>query len=198
MYLVKFFLPYLFIINFAIAEDGETIIQSDKYSGKQTQDWADVQKRLAEKKAKLDTQTKLVEYMIIDISHMPQSEKMKKNPDLQIEHQKLQKLVAEYNQLSTDYETKFPERGVKESRIYKRVDNKSIEGIENELTLEGRLTNLHNKVIRQYPRSAQSADSTVQITDPKFDDKKKKKSNSPVQIKPALEKDVTEQIILQK
>lgn len=202
MYLARFLLPCIFVFSFAIAEDSEPSFQSDKYSGKQTQDWTDVQKRLAEKKAKLDTQAKLVENLIIEIAQMPQSEKLKKNPDLQIEHQKMQKLVEEYNQLSVVYQTKFPERGVKESRIYKRAASKCIEGIENELTLEGRLTNLHSKVIRQYPRSALSADSSVQVADQvveqKLDLKKKKKSKPAIQIKPAVEKDVTEQIILQK
>lgn len=159
------------------------------FSGKQSLDWMEFQQKLAEQKGKLDSQKIVVEELIAAKSHVPADQRIEAAEELQIEHRKLLKMIDDYNQRSAEYETKFPEKGVKVARIYKRVDPKSIESIENDMTLEGRLSRLHGKVIRQYPRSAnQSKDAKS----------KNKGHGQPAPPTKPVEKDVTDQIILQK
>ncbi|MBC7421525.1 MAG: hypothetical protein H7328_12430 [Bdellovibrio sp.] len=195
MYLVKIILTTLLFAQLVFAQSEEEVSAADAgtkaYSGKQSSEWADVQKKLADAKAKLEAQDILVKNLIIEKSQSTGSEQNNKNEQIQVEHRKLQKMTDDYNLLRSDYETKFPEKGVKESRIYNRAEVKSIEGMQSDLTLEGRLNKLHNKVISQYPRSANPEPAVK-----KSSDAKNKKAIPAPAVK--SEKEVTEQIILQK
>ncbi len=191
MFLTKIICSFLLSVNFVYASDAPAPVDdaAKEYSGKQSFEWADVQKKLADAKAKLEAQDALVKSLIIEKSHASDGSQAK-NEQVQAEHRKLQKMTEEYNLQSSDYQTKFPEKGVKEKRIYKRIDVKSIEGIENDLTLEGRLNKLHKKVIRQYPRSRNPRPIVHKNSDPKM------KNAAPVA--PPDDTDVTDSIILKK
>ncbi len=198
MYLAKIFIGFLtvqFFFTWSVrAEEEESHGQAgtagavENYSGKQSLDWVEVQKKLAELKGKLDSQSNVVEGLILARAQAPAKEKVKRSEEIEVEHRKLQKLTEDYNQRSVEYETKYPEKGVKGVRTYQRLDTKSIDAMENDMTLDGRLSKLHNKVIHQYPHATKNKNSKKSVT------KERKEKGEPV----IVEKDVTDQIILQK
>ena len=112
-----------------------------------------------------------------------------KMEELKKEYRKLETLTDEYNRLNLEYLTKFPERGTKEKRIYKRIKPKSLQALEEDLTVQGRVNRLQNKILNQYPNA--------NATGKKKKIKPEKKSEVENSKKPDLN-DVTEQIIFKK
>ena len=171
-------------------EHGGTSSESEaNYSGKQDQTWELIQTKLGALKTKMDSQTALVNTMIAEKAALAKSEDVAKKADeLKIQYHKLETLVADYNSLNEEYLTKFPERGLKEKRIYQRVKVKTLDSFEDDFTLRGRLNKLHGKVLRQYPGAVQ-AESRKGSHPPK----------TPVsEISPAHSEDVTGTIELKK
>lgn len=170
----------------AVAQQSDS---AERYSGKQDQSWEGIQTKLGAMKTKLDSQTALVKNLVAEKAALANSEDVaKKNDELKTQHQKLETLVVEYNKLNDEYLTKFPERGLKQKRIYQRVKLKTLDSFEDDYTLRGRLNKLHGKVLRQYPGAAP---------------KEAKKSAMPVSASgeastAADQKDVTETIELKK
>lgn len=194
MYLIRA-LPLVLMLalsssNLAQAET-ESAEAEKPYSGKQSSEWTEVQKKLSDYKSKLQAQDALVKSLISEKTKASVSSQRIKSKEIQLEHRKLKEMTEEYNRLSSEYDTKFPEKGVKENRIYKRTDVKSIEGIENELTAEGRLNKLHMRVLQQYPG--------VRKAVPKIKKSESSKSEpEPIAAPIVNEKDLSEPIIFQK
>lgn len=162
----------------------------------------DVQNKLGQLKTKVDAQKALVESML--------KERREKSPErispeevtkLKAEHVKLRQMNAEYNALLTDFQFRFPEKGLETKRKYIRVENQSLEEMEGPLTTDGRVKKLHKKIQSQYP--AKEVDSAM-------DTSKIKKYKTPVGSKSPdaqstegtnkkdASPDVTEKIILVK
>ena len=185
----------LFLFQFSSAQE---------YSGKQTQEWSEVQNKLSTLKGKVDSQDAVVKNLIIEKSVLTGEQQAAKIEELKKEHKKWQALVADYNKLDEEYETKFPEKGIKESRVYKRISVKSIERIENDMTVEGRLLRLQKKVLNQYPKTAQRIEQKKEQKRKLEEEKRVLRShlaekNKTISI-PILNQsnDVTEPIILKK
>ena len=104
----------------------------------------------------------------------------------------LEKMVDEYNELNLEYLTKFPERGIKEKRIYTRVKSKSLQAFEVDQTLQGRVNKLQSKILTQYPKSTEQLKNKKKKSNSKSLDAKKNSSEAEVK----KDKDVTDQIIL--
>lgn len=122
------------------------------YSGKQDQSWEVVQQDLAALKAKLDTQATLLQNLISEKANLKGEALTTKIDEVKVEHKKYQKMVFDYNKLNEEFLTKYPERGLKEKRIYKRVKMKSLDTFEDDVTLRGKMNKLHNKIKKQYPK----------------------------------------------
>lgn len=58
---------------------------------------------------------------------------------LKKEHERLQNLTKSYNQILADFQFRFPEKGLESGRKYMRLENQSIEEMENAPTIQGRL-----------------------------------------------------------
>ncbi len=185
----------IFLSQFSVAQD---------YSGKQTQEWSEVQTKLSALKGKVDNQDAIVKNLIIEKSALTGEQQAAKIEELKKEHQRWQALVADYNKLDAEYETKFPEKGIKESRVYKRISVKSIERIENDMTLEGRLVRLQKKVLNQYPKTARQIEQKKEKKRKLEEEKRVSRSHLAEKNKtlnvPILTEsgDVTESIILKK
>lgn len=223
---VLFFSPIIFANEHeapAGGEHGGAAAPAANFSGKQTQEWNEVQTKLSALKTKVEAQEALVKSLMVQKpgAHEAapagggehgapaapsggghgESASAAGNADpmasrieqLKKEHQKLQTMIADYNKMNAEYETKFPEKGLKESRIYRRLDPQAIRMDETASSYEEGVQRLQNKIMRQYPKASQNI-------------KLEKKSKKPIaKIKDAEEKkelpktgDVTEQIILQK
>jgi len=186
-------------------ENKDTPLQ-ESFSGSQTEEWLVVQNKLGQLKAKVDVQTEIVESML--------KERREKSTDrisqdevekLKAEHVKLRQINAEYNALLTDFQFRFPEKGLETKRKYIRVENQSLEQMEDNLSIDGRIKKLNKKIQSQYP--SQEVTPSVDIA---MDPSKIKKHKTPVgskspdaQSSQGSQKkdntpDVTEKIILVK
>lgn len=134
-------------------ESADPQSKNNEYSGKQSSDWEKIQLDLGTVKGKLEAQTGVVKNLIEAKNQLKGEALDLILEELKNEYQKLQKTTDDYNKLNQEYLTKFPERGTKVSRVYKRIKTKTLQAFENELTIRGRVGRLHNKILSQYPNS---------------------------------------------
>lgn len=171
------------------AEEPAAASNAEKdYSGKQSLEWEKAQAELGTIKGKLDAQTGIVKGLLEKKSEL-KGEALDQNLDeLKKEYQKLLQYTDEFNKLNMEYQTKYPERGTKEARIYKRIKPKSLQAMENEMTIQGRVNRLHSKILNQYPKNIQPVKKKklIKRSDDKTDSENTKKPD---------EVDVTDQII---
>lgn len=205
---------------------GAAAVEAD-YSGKQSQEWSEVQAKLGALKSKVEAQEALVNSLIAETGgghggghgaapsggghEAPSSgghgsggsaggmneriEQLKK------EHQKLQTMIVEYNKMNASYETRFPEKGLKESRIYRRADPQAAITEAGSANYEERIQRLQGKIMRQYPKSAKDIlskkkkNKVVKSESHQSNEKAHQKNDGS---HPAKSGDVTEQIILKK
>lgn len=235
--LLKFTVCFLFVSSFASANEGgggesahggggaataTGSVVSPQYSGKQNQDWAEIQTKLATLKAKLDAQEAVVKSLMGSSSHGSSSHQAPSGGEhgappaaghggagassanvnssevLKAEHKKWQDLILEYNTVQHEYETRYPEKGVKELRVYKRIEPSEIEDTQKEMTLEGRVNQLHQKIVKQYRPAIEPVVKPKKIK--KNDSIKSEKGDEKLSLpkKNKTEPSVTDQIILQK
>lgn len=168
---VKIFSLIFFLTQMTFASDhggghGEASPQDTNFSGKQTQQWSEVQAKLSALKSKVEAQENLVKSLTVDSTGSATESRealAARIEQLKKEHQKLQALTAEYNKMNLEYETKFPERGLKESRIYKRFDPQTVQPDKSVTSgYEERLQQLQNKIMRQYPKATENLKQTAQ------------------------------------
>lgn len=181
---------FLMAPSFAQEEPNSAYLNKD-YSGKQSGEWEKIQLELGTRKGKLEAQITLVKNLIESKNSLKGEALDLKLGELKSEYQKLRKYTEDYNRMNQEYLTKFPERGTKVHRTYKRVKMKSLQALENEMTVQGRVNRLHSKILTQYPKSKAAAKKPITIL--KSHDATASESGKTV------EKDnVTEQIQLKK
>lgn len=145
---------FLLLIVPALAqEEPSAALLNEDYSGKQSADWEKIQLELSTVKGKLESQTSVVKNLIEAKNSLKGVALDLKLDELKTEYHKLKKYTEDYNRMNQEYLTKFPERGTKVHRTYKRLKTKSLQAIENEMTVQGRVNRLHSKILTQYPRS---------------------------------------------
>lgn len=157
----------LFILSLLLAavafsqEEPNPNSLNEDYSGKQSTEWEKIQQDLVTVKGKLEAQTSMVLSLIEAKNSLKGKALDGKLDELKIEHQKLQKYTEEYNRKNHEYLTKFPERGIKDRRTYRRLKAKSLQAFENEMTIQGRVNRLHAKILSQYPKKKTEIKSLV-------------------------------------
>lgn len=144
--------------------------ESEDISGHQTQEWSVLQKEMAEKKAKIDQQQKLVEELLVKSKSETSPMTAEQAKELRAAHKKLTEMTADYNELHSRFEMRFPEKGQTTGRKYYRIDNLTLEQMENRMTIEGREKRLIKKIRNQYGKP-ESEDVTKKAFDPKKDKK---------------------------
>ncbi|MCC2678549.1 MAG: hypothetical protein K0R29_1125 [Pseudobdellovibrio sp.] len=159
----------IFIPLFASANEDEAAAKDgapkeSTYSGKQDQNWELVQTEVTALKGKMEMQATVVQNLIAEKNSLTGQALQQKMEQIKAEHQKYERLVVEYNAKNEEFMTRYPERGLKEKRVYKRAKIKSLDTFEDDVTIRGRMNKLHNKVLKQYPRA--------------FTDEKNKKESS--------------------
>ena len=183
---------FLFLSLPAFAQEEPSAAFTNKdYSGKQSADWEKIQLELSTVKGKLESQTSLVKNLIEAKNSLKGEALDLKLDELKTEYQKLQKYTEEYNRMNQEYLTKFPERGTKVHRTYKRLKTKSLQAIENEMTVQGRVNRLHSKILSQYPKSKAAAKKPTTTL-------KSRDATVNESLKSSEKNEVTEQIQLKK
>ncbi len=125
--------------------------ENQNYSGKQDQQWEVVQNELGALKSKVDAQSTLVKGLVEQKSNAQGAELGALVENIKKQHQKYEDLVMDYNKKNDEFLTRYPERGLKEKRVYKRVKMKSLNGFEADVSMKARMRRLHDKVLKQYP-----------------------------------------------
>ena len=136
-------------------------------------------------RGKMEAQEAVVKNLIAEKDSMRGSALKEKLEQIKKEHRKYENLVFEYNSKNQEFLTRYPERGLKEKRVYKRVKMKSLDSFEDDVTLRGRMNKLHKKVVKQYPRAF-------------ADEKNKKESTTPSETAKPASDDVTDAIKFKK
>jgi len=147
------FIPALVSANNGEASAKEGAPSEQLYSGKQDQNWELVQAEVTALKGKMEMQSTLVQNLIAEKNSLTGQPLQQKMDQIKSEHQKYERLVVEYNAKNEEFVTRYPERGLKEKRVYKRAKIKSLDSFEDDVTVRGRMNKLHNKVLKQYPRA---------------------------------------------
>jgi hypothetical protein len=141
------------------AQHGETTptaggTQEKEFSGQQNEKWIAVQKSLLDLKIKVDAQ----KIIVSDLLKSKKSNEAKISQDeialLKKEHERLQSLTNDYNEMLADFQFRFPEKGLESGRKYIRLENQTIEEMENAPTIQGRLKKLNKKIKKQYQEEA--------------------------------------------
>lgn len=154
-YLSLTFIFVLSLSSLSKAQDkaGDANLPQEVYSGKQDQSWEIVQGDVMALKGKLDAQATVVQALISEKTNLKGDALSAKIADIKKEHLRYEKLVLDYNLKNEEFLTRYPERGLKAKRVYKRVKIKSLDAFEDDVTTRGRMNKLHNKVLQQYPRA---------------------------------------------
>jgi hypothetical protein len=124
---------------------------NENYSGKQDQHWEIVQTELGALKSKVDAQAVVVEGLMAQKSLVKGEELSVLAENIKQQHRKYEDLVLDYNKKNDEFLTRYPERGLKEKRVYKRVKMKSLNNFEADVSMKARMRRLHDKVLKQYP-----------------------------------------------
>lgn len=147
------FVVGLSTLTFANEKVEEVASAAEIYSGKQDQSWEHVQGEVVALKGKLDAQASVVQALVSEKMNLKGDALNAKIEDIKKEHVKYEKLVVEYNKKNEEFLTRYPERGLKAKRVYKRLKIKSLVAFEDDVTLSGRMNKLHKKVLQQYPKA---------------------------------------------
>ena len=131
---------------------------NEHYSGKQDSDWEAIQQKLSAAKGKIDAQASVVQALIMDKDHLKGEELALKIEEIKKQHQKYLEMVSDYNKQNDDFLNRYPERGIKEKRVYKRVKMKSLDAFEDDVSVRGKMNKLHKKILKQYPRAVQAGE----------------------------------------
>ncbi len=190
MFFRKLFLTFLFFSPLLLlAEEAENQkadeAQEQNYSGKQDQKWEVVQTEVTALKGKMEMQATIVQNLISEKNSLSGQALQQKMELIKAEHQKYERLVVDYNKKNEEFMTRYPERGLKEKRVYKRAKIKSLDSFEDDVTVRGRMNKLHNKVLKQYPRAF-------------TDEKNKKESSGSSSTTKSASDDVTNAIKIKK
>ncbi len=167
------------------------------FSGKQNEEWMQVQTQLTTIKSKVENQQKLVEGLIQKKELVQGKEQAAVIEELKKAHVELIRIVEQYNLINTNFQTKFPEKGGALGRVYKRIDPSSIETIENKMTAEGRLQKLNQTIEKQYSKKSKKENHLTKKDHVKTGSDKSVVPETTPAPKPR-ETQVTDQIILQK
>lgn len=164
------------------------------FSGSQNDEWTKIQAELGKQKGKLDNQEKIVTELLKAKRSVEGSISPAEIANLNTQHEKLQELTKEYNKLLEEFHYRFPEKGQAGARKYIRQENQSLDQMEKNLSLEGRLKKLQKKIKAQY---APEPIEKSEVSQPAQTHSAKPSTN-----KPAAEKvkniDITEKITFEK
>ena len=176
--------------------EGTHSLEAQNYSGTQSFEWEKIQVKLSSLKGKLEAEEAVVKGMILEKSHMHGGPELShKIEELKKEHSKLEKLARDYDSLNQEFQGKFPEKGLKETRIYKRAEVSSPQAATEDLSLQGRINRLQTLILKQYPKSGNAVLKSREKPKKLGLDEEKKDVINPNKKK---SKDVTDPIVLEQ
>lgn len=162
--ILQFFCSYVF----AKSEKTEsTKVEADQ-SGSQSQEWATIQGNLSDMRGKIIVEQRVLEEKLAAGKAGGGRLSAEQVQSIKDQHKKLSEMTNNYNELLNKFELRFPERGQQMGRKYFRIDNLTLEQIENRMTLEDRRNSLIKKIRTQYNKP-ESDDTSQRPFDPNRD-----------------------------
>ena len=134
--------------------------EAAKPAAGQQADWIDMQNKISILEGRLFQKKDTVSRLIQEKQHLPANSPRARelSKELSKEHSELQKAIEEYEKESTIYRFRYPDRGSNRDKKPVPVEKKTIEQIEQELGLEGRLTRNMQKLRGQYIAPSKNPD----------------------------------------
>lgn len=130
------------------AKEGEKSEKKDPAAA--LPEWVGLQSRLQGLRAKIAAKDHTVRELIKDIQEGDPKKSHESAGELKKEHRELREMIEDYNRQLSVLKYRFPEKGLKEEERYKRIDSASLEEMEKQVGMEGRLKAVTSKVRRQY------------------------------------------------
>lgn len=163
-------------------KEGEGAKEEENGSQKKQADEAtELQTKVQALQAKVKAKDESIRHLIEEKNHTHDAAKVKEIIEQMVsEHKEMNKLVQEYEQSRSLLRYRYPEKGLKGGRTYERMEVKPLDQIENQMSIEAKLTQTLKTVERQYGAVP---------TDPKTKSKKPDKNAAP---------SLTEPIVIQK
>lgn len=147
------------------ANEGAPAAAAGKGESKQPGDdkglpeWVMIEAQIATLESKIGAKEESIKKIIEEKKKIADdSPKAKELVDTLIsEHNEMKKYVSDYEKQRTLLKFRFPERGIKADRKYQRKEMKSLEAMEDEFSLEGKLNKNIRKMRKQFPKANQAA-----------------------------------------
>lgn len=156
------FTSLAFISITSLANDGgHEAPKSDEHGGGSHEEakakvelpeWVEMQSRLMGLETQMSQKREIIRRLIEEKEHLKaNSPEVKPVVDEMVTaHKELQKLMGDYEKESTIFKYRFPERGAKKGRTYSPIEIRTLQEMEHELGMEGRLTRNLKKIRSQY------------------------------------------------
>jgi hypothetical protein len=148
MFILRVVLISLFILSTAQAqESNEANKKVDKLPP-----WTEIQNRLAQIESRMKMKNDAIAKLIEEKQKLPgNSPRVKEVINSMIsEHKELQKLASDYEKEKTILNFRYPEKAAKAGRKYGPVEVKTLEEMETEMGIDGRLSRNMKKLRGQY------------------------------------------------
>jgi hypothetical protein len=187
---------WIFLINISSFSQTVQLLPEKEFSGSQTQKWSEVQGELGKLKTKVDAQNVVVNELLKSKKNHEAKMSVDDIEKLKKEHAKLKSLTTDYNEMLSDFQFRFPEKGLESGRKYIRLENQTLEQMEKSPTLEGRLKKLQKKIKKQYQAEDSAVDDPKKL--PTYKSKKIPVGSKGLDSVKPLDSDVTDQINLVK
>ncbi len=137
-------------------------------SGSQSLEWTTIQGDLSNRLGKILVEQRILEEMLTSSKAAGERIPPEKLKEIKEQHRKVESMTKDYNELLAKFELRFPERGQQMGRKYYRIDNLTLEQIENRMSLDERRNSLIKKIRTQYNKP-ENEDTTQKPFDPKRD-----------------------------
>ena len=125
----------LLISQTILAQESETASASQggasaapnekEFSGSQNEKWSEVQLQLGALKSKVDAQNAVLSELLKSKKDRYGKVSQNEIDELKKEHEKLNKITTDYNQLLSEFQFRFPEKGLETGRKYIRIENQT-------------------------------------------------------------------------
>jgi hypothetical protein len=171
MFILKLLL-FTFLSYVGFSEEGKKEEATETKKEEKLPPWTEIQNRLAQIDARIKMKMDNLGKLIEEKQKLPANSPRVKEVINQMisEHKELQKLASDYEKEKMIFKFRYPEKSAKAGRKYEPVEVKSLEEMETEMGIDGRLTRNMKKLRGQYgdqdnPRK--KTKSTEQIVDKK-------------------------------
>lgn len=163
------------------AEHGEAPVSAEKpaeggsaggNSEKKGDSWAEVSARVQGLKAKIASKQEILKKLLTEKNDL--NEEAKKNEMVREaikEHKELQALIKDYDKERTYLQFSFPERGQKNSKKYKRIENQKLEEFDQELSMQSKLDKSMRILKKQYKLEDKEVETTSETKKSEEDEK---------------------------